>query len=252
MARVKVSKQRLDAGGGPFALDTLTLGVFGNSQTGHRIATGRDKADVQPISAGGGWIMPGGAEGVCYFDAPLDLVTVSFDTTILREAGLTPERDFRPTVGALDTLLTTLAAAATDWSAGGTLYRETMERALTAHLVQVIAPPAPESADIGDRRLRRVVDHIHAHLADDLSLAAMAREATLSEGQFTRAFRKATGASPLQYVIAARLDRAALRLKTTPDPVAAIAHDVGYGDLSRFTQHFRRRFGTTPAVYRAG
>ncbi len=252
MARVKISKQRLDAGGGPFALETVTLGIFGNAQTHHRIATGHDKAETRPIAAGGGWIMPGGAEGVCYFDEPLDLVTVSFEADLLRDAGLPASLEFSPAIGDLDALLATLAGTAEDWSAGGALYRETMERALAAHLVQTIAPVRPETVDIADLRLRRVVEHIHANLADDLTLAAMATEAALSEGQFARAFKQALGASPLQYVIAARLDRAALLLRTTADPVAEVAHRVGYADLSRFTQHFRRKFGATPAAYRAG
>jgi len=60
------------------------------------------------------------------------------------------------------------------------------------------------------------------------------------------------GLSPLQYVIRTRIESAMVLLRTTRLPVAEIAWRVGYGDVSRFGQHFRRQTGTTPAAFRAG
>ena len=250
MPKVRSSRQVLEAGGGPFELDRVTIGVFQTDQEHHRFSAGSDKASVLPVEAGDGWIMPEGGEGICLFEMPLDLITVSFDTALLRDAGLEDPKAFAPSVGKLDPLLVQFISASSGWEDADMLYRETMERALAAHLVQSVAPTRPESTPIEDRRLRSVVEYIHDHLADELSLASMATLSALSEAQFSRAFKSATGASPLQYVIAARQDQAALLLKTTPLPIAEVAYRVGYSDLSRFGQHFKRRFGTTPARYR--
>jgi AraC family transcriptional regulator len=105
---------------------------------------------------------------------------------------------------------------------------------------------------IDDARLRRAVDWIHDHLADDLSLEGMAGVAAMSPAHFARAFKAAMGASPLQYVIGARQEMAQVLLRTTGLSVAEIAFRVGYNDVSRFGQHFRRRAGTTPKAFRDG
>lgn len=39
-------------------------------------------------------------------------------------------------------------------------------------------------------------------------------------------------------------------LRTTPVPVATIAFDSGFGDLSTFKRHFRQAFGVTPTAFR--
>jgi AraC family transcriptional regulator len=105
---------------------------------------------------------------------------------------------------------------------------------------------------IDDVRLRRSVEWIHAHLAEDLSLAGMAEVAAMSPSQFARAFRVATGSSPLRYVIGARQELARVLLRTTRLTVAEVAYRVGYADVSRFGQHFRRATGTTPGAFRDG
>jgi AraC family transcriptional regulator len=51
-------------------------------------------------------------------------------------------------------------------------------------------------------------------------------------------------------VLGLRMRRAAVRLRTTSAPVATIAFDAGFGDLSTFNRSFREVFGTTPSVFR--
>jgi AraC-like DNA-binding protein len=52
-------------------------------------------------------------------------------------------------------------------------------------------------------------------------------------------------------VLNLRMRRAAVRLATTAEPVAAIAYEAGFGDLSTFNNRFRALFGTAPTKYRA-
>lgn len=252
MARVIVTPQSAPAGGGLFELSDVTLGVFLNDQPEHRLSVGGARAEARPLRRHEGWILPASADGLCAFDRPLDFIAVSVDDTALAEAGATPRADFAPILGAVDPALLGLALGAEAFAAGGALYRETMHRAVAAQLLQVISPPRPEAVDIDDARLRRVLDYIHAHLADDLTLAAMADLAAMSATHFSKAFKAATGRSPLQYVIRARLDLASVLLRSTRLPVAEIGYRVGYHDLSRFGRHFKRQFGAAPAAFRAG
>lgn len=248
---IKSTRLTTEPGGGEFALPNLTIGVFLTDQPGHRIAVGRDATDHTPLMAQQGWVMPAGAEGFCFYDAPHEFLTVEVEGALMTELGVDPGA-VAPVVGGLDPLLLQLALNAEAAGEGATLYRETMARATAAHLAATVAPMAPEIAAIDDRRLRRAVTHIRDNLGDDLSLDTLAAEAGMTGDRFARAFKSATGDTPLQYVISARIEAAAVLLTTTDLPVAEVAYRVGYADAARFGQQFRRRMGTTPAAYRAG
>ena len=248
---VKANRITTDPGGGDFSLPNLTIGVFLTDQPGHRIAVGRDATALAPLLAQQGWVMPAGAEGVCFYDAPHEFLTVELDGALMTELGVDPGT-VAPVVGGLDPLLLHLALNTEAAAEGATLYRETMARATAAHLAATVAPMPPEVAAIDDRRLRRAVAHIRDNLGGDLSLEALAAEAGMTGDRFARAFKSATGDTPLQYVIGARIEAAAVLLTTTDLPVAEIAYRVGYADPARFGQQFRRRMGATPAAYRAG
>ncbi|MEM6491375.1 MAG: AraC family transcriptional regulator, partial [Pseudomonadota bacterium] len=174
------------AGGGPFALPKLTIGVFLVPQPTHRWTIGGDRLRAIPLDRDQGWIHPAGAEGVCAFDDPLDFVAVSFDAAILEDAGLADPRAAQPVVGALDPLLTQMALQAEAFGSHGALYRETMERAMAAQLARMLGPVRAETVAIDDRRLLRAIDWIHDHLAEDISLAAMADVAAMSAPHFAR------------------------------------------------------------------
>ncbi len=249
MAELSVRTQILPAGGGAFRLERLTVGIFLTDQPSHRLAVGGDRRECIPLSQKQGWVFSAGTEGICEYDEQLLLVTVAIEDTLLRDAGAAKGDVFR-TVGALDPLVVQLVLSAENFGAGGRMYRETMSRALALQLVKTVAPPPTAQAPLDDMRLRRAVEHVHAHLGDDLSLEGLAAEAGMSTFHFARSFKAAIGASPLQYVIRTRLETAQALLKSTKLSIAEIAHRVGYEDVSRFGQHFRRQFGMTPGAFR--
>ena len=247
MPNVISNRSTLSAGGGGYELPSLSIGIFLNDQPTHRFAHGTTRTELLPLESNQGWILPAGSNGACEFDDDLEFVLVSLNVQILAEFGMEANFDFQAIVGELDPLLLSLCLQAPEFSASGTLYRETMHRALAAQIIHMVKPIPDWHIGIEDARLRRVLDYIHDHLADDLSLADMAGIAAMSGTHFS----KALGMSPLQYVIAARLDLASVLLKTTKLTVAEIAWRTGYQDLSRFGQHFKRKFGAPPAAFRA-
>ncbi|MBE1284164.1 MAG: helix-turn-helix domain-containing protein [Rhodobacteraceae bacterium] len=252
MSNVLSNKTVLPAGGGAFELPSLSVGIFLNDQPTHRFAHGSTLATHTPLTKSQGWILPAGSDGVCEYDEDLELVLVSLEDSILAEFGLDRGFGFRAIVGDIDPLLLNLSLTASTALGGGTLYRETLQRALAAQVVETLMPTPDWQVGIEDERLRRVLDYIHSNLAEDLSLSEMADIAAMSVTRFAKTFKTVLGQSPLQYVIAARLDLASVLLKTSKHSVAEIAWKVGYQDVSRFGQHFKRKFGTTPAAFRAG
>jgi AraC-like DNA-binding protein len=99
-------------------------------------------------------------------------------------------------------------------------------------------------------RVTRAVRMIERHPDAGLTLGSLAREAGLSPYHFLRTFERLTGVTPHQYVLRARLRRAAMRLAAKRARVLDIALDCGFGDVSNFNHAFRAEFGVSPRVYR--
>lgn len=88
----------------------------------------------------------------------------------------------------------------------------------------------------------------HAHEAIDLERSAA--QAGLGAFHFLRVFGAVIGATPHQYLVRARLRRAARALAETHAPVTEIAYEVGFGDLSNFVRSFHRAAGLSPGGFR--
>ena len=100
-------------------------------------------------------------------------------------------------------------------------------------------------------RMQAVLNHIHGNLAADLSADRLAKRAEVSLAHFSRVFRDATGISPHQYVLAARLDLARKLLTQSTLPISRIAEECGFSSQSHLTASFRVAHSTTPAQYRS-
>jgi AraC-like DNA-binding protein len=83
-----------------------------------------------------------------------------------------------------------------------------------------------------------------------LDLARSAREARLSPFHFLRLFARVLGLTPHQYLIRARLRRAARLLVEDKRSITDIAFDVGFADLSNFVRSFHRAAGVSPRRFR--
>ena len=99
-------------------------------------------------------------------------------------------------------------------------------------------------------RATRAVRTIDRDPGARVTLGALAHDAGLSPYHFLRTFQRATGVTPHQYVVRARLRKAALRLAAEPAKVIDIAFDSGFGDVSNFNRSFRAEFGVSPRAYR--
>jgi AraC family transcriptional regulator len=99
--------------------------------------------------------------------------------------------------------------------------------------------------------ITRVLRQLESSFAQPHTLADLARIAGLSRYHFLRRFKSATGVTPHQWLLRARLGEAARQLATRRDPVTDIALEVGFEDLSNFIRSFRAEFGVAPGRYRA-
>jgi AraC family transcriptional regulator len=99
---------------------------------------------------------------------------------------------------------------------------------------------------------RKAVAYIEQHLAEPLSLAALAQQVGLSSCYFCRAFRQSFGMPPQRYQMHQRVERAKTLLGKHAATVTDVGYAVGYNDTSSFSTAFRRVSGLTPTAYRRG
>lgn len=97
---------------------------------------------------------------------------------------------------------------------------------------------------------RKAAAYIDEHLAEAISLAALAQLVGLSSCYFCRAFRQSFGMPPQRYQLSKRIERAKALLARHAPSVTDVSHTVGYADTSAFCTAFRRVTGLTPSAYR--
>ncbi len=115
-----------------------------------------------------------------------------------------------------------------------------------------LSSPRLVQAPSGSRtRIDRVLDHIHVHYAEGLSVPDLAEIAALSPSGLHRLFRRHTHQTITDYVVRLRIGEACALLSGTSRPIAHIAEEVGYDSLANFNRQFKALKAMTPRRYRA-
>jgi AraC family transcriptional regulator len=130
---------------------------------------------------------------------------------------------------------------------------DSLAAALVAHLLRAYSgldEPRAALPALTRRGVGRAVDYIHQHPAAAPGLAELAAVAGLSQHHFARAFRAATGESPVRYAERVRIEHATRLLRSGSLPLAEVAAALGYSDQAHFTRRFRAHTGTTPGEFR--
>jgi transcriptional regulator GlxA family with amidase domain len=112
---------------------------------------------------------------------------------------------------------------------------------------QYVESPVPQ---VGADTLQPVLEWALEHLDRDLSVAALARRAMMSERTFARRFRAETGSTPYHWVTGQRVLLARRMLESTTASVEQVATRCGLGTAAILRHHFTRVVGTSPQAYR--
>lgn len=99
-------------------------------------------------------------------------------------------------------------------------------------------------------QLRMLWERVAANLADNWTLARLAREAGYSNEHLRRLCRRQLGRSPMHQVIYMRMRRAAELLAATGQTIESIALEVGYHNPFVFSNAFTKWIGWRPSEYR--
>lgn len=131
----------------------------------------------------------------------------------------------------------------------GAWFAELAANALNEALIHAARQAADGEAP-RDPRIHRVLEAIAGNVAEWKSVDSMARLAGLSTSRFAHLFRSSLGMTPLAFLEAERLHRAAGLLRFTKLPVGEIAQRCGYDSAFYFSRRFRKRYHASPVAFR--
>ncbi|MFB9687869.1 helix-turn-helix domain-containing protein [Amycolatopsis plumensis] len=101
-----------------------------------------------------------------------------------------------------------------------------------------------------EQGLAPVLDWARAHLDRPLTIEELARRAAVSPRTFYRLLRRATGTTPLQWLLNQRLARAQTLLESTALSMEKVAALSGLGTANNLRHHFLKQVGVSPGDYR--
>ena len=73
----------------------------------------------------------------------------------------------------------------------------------------------------------------------------------MSPSHFARVFKETVGQTPMQYVLAYRIEQAVAMMKDPTRQLGDIALACGFADQAHFSRSFKQVTGQTPRQFRA-
>jgi AraC-like DNA-binding protein len=104
---------------------------------------------------------------------------------------------------------------------------------------------------IADPQIGKALQLIHEQPERPWTLSELGRSAGLGRSAFAARFAKLVGQPVHRYLVARRMDEAAIMLESGDDAIARIASRVGYATTTAFSKVFHQHYGFTPGLYRA-
>ncbi|WP_205857716.1 helix-turn-helix domain-containing protein, partial [Phytoactinopolyspora endophytica] len=108
----------------------------------------------------------------------------------------------------------------------------------------------PVAEDPHDDRIAASMAWALERLAEPMTVETLARQAAMSPRTYLRHFTRATGTSPIRWLIVQRVQASLALLESGDTPVERIATMVGFENAVTYRHHFSRAMRTSPSAYR--
>lgn len=108
----------------------------------------------------------------------------------------------------------------------------------------------PSVGDLKMAGLRRVVDWVHDHMDEEITVQGLAQIAGMKAAHLERRVKRVFKMSVGQFVRKVRIEQAARLLRDTELGIAEIALRCGYSEQSSLTRQFKSAVGCPPGEFR--
>ena len=119
---------------------------------------------------------------------------------------------------------------------------------LFLHCREAMEDTAKSTRD--SERIKKMLGFIHEHYRENITVAMIAKNASVCTRECLRCFRDFIHMSPIQYVISCRLNDACRMLSSGEYTITEVCEACGFENPSYFSKMFRRQTGLTPSAYR--
>lgn len=106
------------------------------------------------------------------------------------------------------------------------------------------------SSPVHNPTVKKAISYIEHNYIYNISADDIASSVFLNTNYFCSLFKRATGQTPIQYLIDFRIDKACYLLENTDYAITFIGGLVGFADVVNFTIRFKQRKGISPRNYR--
>ncbi|MEO9188872.1 MAG: AraC family transcriptional regulator [Acetobacteraceae bacterium] len=142
---------------------------------------------------------------------------------------------------------------AMDGCPGGAAYAQSLSLALARYVVARFGSGRADARNgnvFSRTKSARLQGYLEANLATNMSLTELAALVGLSAHHFVQVFKNTFDATPHQYMLHLRIERAKRLLEGDCASISDVGLSVGFCDQSHFTRIFRRLTGRTPTRFR--
>ncbi|MGN7470677.1 AraC family transcriptional regulator [Brevibacillus sp. SAFN-007a] len=103
----------------------------------------------------------------------------------------------------------------------------------------------------GDCSIAATIDYMKKHFREALDLGILPKLAGLTPSSYCRAFKRAVGMTPGEYLTQLRMEeaKALLSASSSANRVKDVARRVGFSDELYFSRLFKKREGLSPQIY---
>ncbi len=130
--------------------------------------------------------------------------------------------------------------------------------AMTSRMLMLDFDKAPQSSYMmfqpqtthNDGAIKKAQQIIEKGERNSLSVEQLAKSTGLSQRNFIRRFKAATGNTPSQYIQRMTIEKAKRMLETQPATFEQIVYELGYSDVNNMRNVFKKHTGLTPKAYK--
>lgn len=108
----------------------------------------------------------------------------------------------------------------------------------------------PEHPVSNKEEIWSIVQYVHSHFREDISLSSIATQFHLSPPYLSSLFKRHTGFTFIDFLHTTRIQYAANLLTSTDMNLTELAQEVGYNDYSTFSRTFHKKKGMGPSDFR--
>lgn len=131
---------------------------------------------------------------------------------------------------------------------------EAMSRVFLVKLLQRYGRRRPEDVELSARftsqHYQAVLSHVQSRLDQTITVDELANVTAMSPSHFARVFKETLGSTPMQFVMAYRVEQSIKMMEDLTRPLGDIALACGFSDQAHFTRSFKQLTGQTPRAYR--